>query len=29
MLDEILEYNEDDCKAMMILKDKLIELGAN
>ena len=28
-LDRILDYNEDDCKATMILKDKLVELNTN
>ena len=27
VLTRILEYNEDDCKAMLILKDKLVELS--
>lgn len=27
ILKRILEYNEDDCKALMVLKDKLIELS--
>jgi uncharacterized protein len=27
ILKRILEYNEDDCKAMMVLKDKLVELS--
>jgi len=29
ILKRILEYNEDDCKATMILKDKLVELNSN
>ncbi len=29
MLKRIVEYNEDDCKATMILKDKLVELSKN
>lgn len=27
MMKRIIEYNEDDCKAMLILKDKLVELN--
>jgi uncharacterized protein len=27
ILKKILEYNEDDCKALMVLKDKLVELN--
>ena len=29
ILKRIIEYNEDDCKATMILKDKLAELSKN
>jgi len=29
ILKRILEYNEDDCKALMILKDKLVEISNN
>jgi len=27
ILKRILKYNEDDCKATMVLKDKLVELS--
>ena len=29
MLNRIIEYNEYDCKATLILKDKLVELNSN